>query len=56
MAYRGIYQEVNLGQRIAILGSSLIQVGEIHAEPPFVVAFLDKDDGCQLVEILHFSD
>ena len=43
-------------QRIIVLGASLIQVGEIHAEPPFVVVFLNEDNVRKPVRIVHFSD
>jgi hypothetical protein len=39
----GVDQSINAGEREAVFGTSLIEVGEIYAHSPFAVRFLYQD-------------
>ena len=56
MASCGIYDEVDSQQRETIFWACSVDVGEVDAEPPLAVCFLDEYDVGQPFRIFHLFD
>ena len=55
MASCGVYYKVDLRLGKTIFRTGSIDIGEVNAEPPFVVFFFDKDYTGQPVRVFYFS-
>ena len=50
----GVDHLVNLWEREAVLGAGFVEVGEIHADPPFPTLLLDHHRVGQLVRVSDY--
>ena len=56
MACRGVYDEVDSGQRETIFWACFVDVSEADAKPPLSVCFFDEHDVDQPLWVLHLSN